>query len=173
MSIPMPYCQSATRWAGSGRYAVSLWPMSSMKTGGGSLAAIYSDPKRPLQHLAGLGDDAHLAYRVRHRITAALGLARGQEADAVGKNVGALRHRQLLHHSERRVGLEAGDNPALRGVEPSPPGIIVIAEIKDIGGARLDRHLLGRGDVVDVGRAHRGVDRTIGVGVIDDVHLGA
>ena len=49
--------------------------------------------------------------------------------------------------------LEAGDDPAAGGVELGPPGIIVVAEVEDIGGARLDRHLLGHGDVVDVGRA--------------------
>ena len=74
---------------------------------------------------------------------------------------------------ERRVGLEAGDDPAAGGVEFGPPGIVVIAEIEDIGGARLDRHLLGRGDVVDVGRGDRGIDRTVGIGIVDHVHLGA
>jgi hypothetical protein len=125
------------------------------------------------QHLADLGENAHLAHRVLHRIAAAVGLARGQEADAVGKKVAAFRHRQLFHHSERRVGFEAGDDRALRGVKLGPPSIIVIAEIKNIGGARFDRHLLSHGDVVDVCRAHRGVDRAIGMGIVDDMHLGA
>jgi hypothetical protein len=33
-------CRSATPWGGSGRFAVWLWPMSSMKTGGVSLTEI-------------------------------------------------------------------------------------------------------------------------------------
>jgi len=99
-------------------------------------------------------------------------LARGQKADVVGQNIAAPRYRQLFHHGQRRVGFEAGDDPALRGVELGPPRVIVIAEIKDIGGARFDRHLLGHGNVVDVGRAHRGVDRAVGISIVDDMHLG-
>ena len=79
---------------------------------------------------------------------------------------------QFFHHLERRVGLEAGDDPAADGVEFGPPGIIVIAEIEDIGGARLDRHLLGCGDVVDLGRGDCGIDRTVGIGVVNHVHFG-
>src|SRR4030088_1690192 len=47
------------------------------------------------------------------------------------------------------------------GIELSPPGIIVIAEIEHISGARLDRHLPGCGDIVDIGCADRGIDRTV------------
>ena len=54
-----------------------------------------------------------------------------------------------LDQVERRVGLEAGDDPAAGGVELGPPGVIVVAEVEDVGGAGLDRHLLGGGDVVD------------------------
>jgi GST-like protein len=95
-----------------------------------------------------------------------------EEADAVGEDVAAFGDRQLFHHIERRVGFEAGDDPAAGGIEGSPPGIVVIAEIEDISGARLDRHLLGHGDVVDVGRGDRGIDRTIGIGVVNHVHFG-
>ena len=79
---------------------------------------------------------------------------------------------QFFHHVERRVGLEAGDDPAADGVELGPPGVVVIAEIEDIGGARLDRHLLGHGDVVDVGRGDCGIDRAIGIGIVNHVHFG-
>ena len=80
--------------------------------------------------------------------------------------------RQFFHHVERCVGFEPGDDPATDGVEFSPPGIIVIAEIEDIGGTRLDRHLLGHGDVVDVGRGDCGIDRAIGIGIVNHVHFG-
>ena len=72
-----------------------------------------------------------------------------------------------------RIGFEARHDPAAGGIEPGPPAIIVIAEIEDIGRAGFDRHLLGRGDVVDIGRADRGVDRAIGVRVVDDMRLSA
>ena len=61
--------------------------------------------------------------------------------------------RQFVQDGERRVLLEAGDDAAAGLVELRPPAIIVVAEVEDIGGARLDRHRLGGGDVVDAGRA--------------------
>jgi hypothetical protein len=94
------------------------------------------------------------------------------QADSIGEDVAVWRDQQLFHHVERRVGLEPGHDPAADGIEFSPPGIVVIAEIKDISCARFDRHLPGRGDVVDVGRADRGIDRTVGIGIVDHVHLG-
>ena len=39
-STRMPCCRSATRWGGSGQFAVSRSPMSSSKIGGASLAGI-------------------------------------------------------------------------------------------------------------------------------------
>jgi hypothetical protein len=44
--------------------------------------------------------------------------------------------------------------------------------IEDVGRARLNRHLLGNRDVVDVGCADRGINRTIRIGIVDHVHLG-
>src|SRR3954467_6625322 len=61
---------------------------------------------------------------------------------------------------------------AAERIELRPPGIIIITEIKDIGRPRFDGHFLRYRDVVDVGRADRGINRTIGVRIIDHVHLG-
>src|SRR6202158_4230166 len=88
--------------------------------------------RQDAQHLFVVRRAPHLPHRVLHRIATALGLACGEEADAVGEGVGALRGPQLSHHVERRIGFEPGDDPAADGVELSPPGIIVIAEIEDI-----------------------------------------
>ena len=79
----------------------------------------------------------------------------------------------MLRHLERRVGLEAGDDATAGCVEFGPPAVIVVAEVEHVGRARLDRHLLGGGDVVDVGRRHYQVERLIGIGIVDDVRLGA
>src|SRR3954467_11226830 len=68
--------------------------------------------------------------------------------------------------------LQPGHDAAAERIELRPPGIIIITEIKDIGRSRFDRHFLRHRDVVDVGRADRGINRTIGVGIIDHVHLG-
>jgi len=94
-------------------------------------------------------------------------------ADAIGQDGSARRHRQCLDHRQRRVGFEPGDDAALRPVELGPPVVIVIAQVKHIGRPRLDRHRLGRGDVVDIGGGDHGIDRPVAVGIIDDVHLGA
>ena len=51
--------------------------------------------------------------------------------------------------------------------------IVVVAEVEDIGRARFDRHLLGGGDVVDVGGGHRVIDRAAEVRIVDDMRLGA
>ena len=93
--------------------------------------------RQDAQHLSSIGRDPHLPHRVLHRIATALGLTCGEEADAVGEEVFALRDRQFFHHVEWRIGIEPGDDPAADRVEFRPPGIIVIAEIEDIGGTRL------------------------------------
>ena len=69
------------------------------------------------QHLSGLGRDADLAYRVLHWIVAVSRLACWQEADAVGEDIAAGCDRQFLHHFERGVGFEAGDDAATGSVE--------------------------------------------------------
>ena len=61
----------------------------------------------------------------------------------------------------------------MRSIELGPPGIVVIAQIKDISSAGLDRHRLRSGDVVDPGWSDRRIDRPVGVGVVDHVQLGA
>ena len=124
------------------------------------------------QHLARAGHDPPFAHRVRHRVAAAATLPRPKKTDAVGEDVAVGRARQLFDQVQRRVGFEAGDDAASGGIERGPPGIIVIAQIEDVGGARFDRHRLRHRDVVDGGGADRGIDRAIGGGV-DPVHLGA
>src|SRR5512132_2485004 len=44
------------------------------------------------------------------------------------------------------------NDAASGGVHLRPPAVIVIAEVEDVGGARLDGHGLGGSDVVDLGR---------------------
>jgi hypothetical protein len=94
-------------------------------------------------------------------------------ADPVGEDRAALGHRQFLDHRQRGIGFEASDDPALCGVELGPPGIVVIAQIENVGGAGRDRHRLGGGDVVDPRRGDRGIDRPVGVGIVNDMQLGA
>lgn len=74
---------------------------------------------------------------------------------------------------ERGVGLEARHDAATGQVERGPPGIVVIAEIEHIGGTGLDRHRLGGGDVIDIGRRHGVIDRPAGIWIVDDMGLGA
>jgi hypothetical protein len=55
----------------------------------------------------------------------------------------------------------------------SPTAIIVIAEVKDMGRDRVDRHVLGGCDVVDVQHAQRCIKRAIGARVADNRKLHA
>ena len=104
-------------------------------------------------------------------------LALGQAADPVGQDDAALggrrRHRALLLHRHGGVALDPGDDPAAGRGQVRPPAVIVVAEVEDVGGAGLDRHRLGGRQVGDAGRRHRGADRLAGVGIVDDVSLGA
>ena len=63
--------------------------------------------------------------------------------------------------------------PAPGLIELGPPSVIVIAKIIDIGGLGHDGHGLGGGDVVGVCGAEGGIDRAVGVGIIDHMQLGA
>ena len=74
---------------------------------------------------------------------------------------------------QRRVGLEPRDDAAAGLIQLGPPAVVVIAEIEDVGGPRLYRHLLGGRDVVDVGGADRVIDRMTEVRIIDHMRLGA
>ena len=56
-------------------------------------------------------------------------------------------------------------------MQARPPAVIIVAEVEHIGRSRLDRHLLGGDDVVDVGRRHHEVERLVGVGVLANVSL--
>jgi hypothetical protein len=84
--------------------------------------------RQDAQHGSAIGRDPHLPHRVLHRIATALGLACGEEADAVGEDAAAPGDRQFFHHVERCVGFKAGDDPAAGSVEGRPPTIVVITE---------------------------------------------
>ena len=112
-------------------------------------------------------------HSLLHRVFPAFGLARGQEADAVGQNGRARLQRHVARLNERRVALETRDDPAIGVMELGPPGVVVIAQIEHIGRASDDRHLFGGGDVVDVGGRDGVIDRAAQIGVIDDMGLGA
>lgn len=97
-----------------------------------------------------------------------LGLPLRQIPDAIGQD-GVVVDRHPLGRGQLGDGLQAGDDPASGIVEFGPPGVVIIAKIKDIGGVRLDRHGLGRRDVVDSGNADGGINRAVGVRIVDDV----
>ena len=63
--------------------------------------------------------------------------------EPVGPDVAALWYGLLGGDGHWRVALEPGHDPAPGEVELGPPGIVVVAQIKDIGGAgRARRQLL-------------------------------
>ena len=74
---------------------------------------------------------------------------------------------------ERRILLEPRHQSAALRVELRPPGEVVIAEVEDVRRPRLDRHVFGGADVVDVGGAQRVIDGPAQVRIEDDVGLGA
>ena len=74
---------------------------------------------------------------------------------------------------ERRILLEPRHQPAALRVELRPPGEVVVAEVEDVSRPGLDRHRLGGADVVEVGGAHRVVDRPAQVRIEDDMRFGA
>ena len=125
------------------------------------------------QHFAGLDHDLNLADKTRHRIFAGGCEPFGKVTGPIAQNRRSRRDRPLLDDLERSVGLEARHNAAAGVMEPRPPAIIVIAEIENVGRPRLDRHLLGGRNVIDVGCSHRKIEWLIGIGVVDDVRFGA
>lgn len=135
---------------------------------GGRIEVVGQHP----QDGARLDLDPDLADGVAHRVAPAVRRPFRQEADPVGRHVGGTgRHRARLGHAQRGVGLKPGDDAAGSPVELRPPAVIIVAEVEDISGARLDRHRLGGGDVVDSGRGDAEVERAVGVGVKDDMAL--
>lgn len=114
-----------------------------------------------------------------------------QEADLLGEYIVRLmRHQEGFDHPQRGVRLQPRDDAAVGGVELPlrchssgcaaetfrqlrPSGIVIIAEVKDIGCASLDRHLLGRSNVVDTGGRKTEIEQAVGIRVIDDMSLGA
>ncbi len=93
-------------------------------------------------------------------------------SDTVADQCGAGGDRPLFDDFEGRVDFQPGDDAAAGLIQARPPSVIIVAEIEHIGRSRLDRHLLGGDDVVDVGRRHHEVKRLVGVGIVDDVRLG-
>ena len=93
-------------------------------------------------------------------------------ADAVREDGRARSYGALGDNRERRVDLQSCDEAASGNVEFGPPSVVVIGQIEDVSCPRSDRHGLGGGDVVDIGRGHCGVAWTRTVGVIDNVQLG-
>jgi hypothetical protein len=85
------------------------------------------------QDAAGLDLDADLANPLLHRVAAPVGLPRRQIAGAIRQDRGAGRGlRTWLDQAfgfqcQRRIGLEAGDNSAARGIEFCPPGVVISA----------------------------------------------
>ena len=85
----------------------------------------------------------------------------------------ALADAVLVYHLQRSVFLQPCHEPATSIVELRPPAVIVKPEIEYVRRAGLDRHSLGRRDVVDVGRGHRKIHRPIRVRIVHHVHLGS
>src|ERR1700722_483189 len=90
------------------------------------------------QPLAGFGLDGDFAHRLPDRIFALVALTGGQEPDVIAQNVRSLGQGHGFGLAQRRVGLEAGHQTAARAVELRPPGEVVVTEVEDIGGARVD-----------------------------------
>ena len=93
-------------------------------------------------------------------------------SEAVAEHRRADFDRPLFDDGERRVGFQPRHDATGGLMQARPPAVIIVAEVEHIGRSRLDRHLLGGDDVVDVGRRHHEVERLVAVGVIDDVRLG-
>ncbi len=125
------------------------------------------------QHVAGLDHDLDFADQTRHRVVAGSGEPLRKVSDAIAQDRRSRRHWAILGHLKRRVGLEPCDNAAVSLMKLRPPAIIVVTEVENVGGSRLDRHLLGGRDVIDVGWRHHEIEWLIGIGIVDDVRFGA
>ena len=125
------------------------------------------------QHLAGVDYDLDLAHETRHRISAGRGEPFGKVSGPIAPDRRSRWDRSILDDLKGRIGLEARNDAAARPIKRRPPAIVVIAEVKNVGGTGLDGHLLGGGDVIDVGSGHHEVERLVGIGIVDDVRFGA
>ena len=74
---------------------------------------------------------------------------------------------------ERCVDLEPRYDAAARPMQTRPPAIVVIAKVEHISRARLDGHVLGGGHIVDAGLGDLKIKGLHGVGIVDDMRLGA
>ena len=112
------------------------------------------------------------SHLVLERVAPAIGLTPRQITDAVGQYRQTRLDQALARDGEFRECFQTGDEAALLPVQRQPPTEMIVAEVEDIGGARHDGHLLRGGDVVDVGGGEGGIDRLVGVWVIDHMQLG-
>ena len=69
--------------------------------------------------------------------------------------------------------LQPGNEMAALRVERGPVAEVVVTLVEYIGGARLDRKPLGRGDVVDPHRSHRNAGRHVALRVVNHMRLDA
>ncbi len=113
------------------------------------------------------------ADRVLEGVGAAVLLARRQMADLVAEDgpVG-VGQGQVFDHRYGRVALQARHDAAAGAVQARPPGEVVVAQVEDVGGSRLDGHGLGGGDVVHLGQRDLQIERRLGIGIVDDMGLG-
>src|SRR6266849_9721901 len=128
---------------------------------GGGVQIVGQNAQSP----ASLHGHDDLADRALHGIFAAFGLTPRQKADAVAQNSRSRLDGHGFDRMERRVFLEPRHDTAAGVVQRSPPAIIIIAEVENVGSASLDRHRLGRGDIVDVRLGDHVIDRTAQVGI--------
>jgi len=121
------------------------------------------------QYLAGVDPDLDFANQPTHGVLARGGKPLGKVADMIAEDRRSHRNRAIFNDLKGGVALEAGDDAAAGPMQPRPPAVVVVAEVEDISRSRLDRHLLGSGDVVDALRRHHEIKRLVGIGIVDDV----
>src|SRR3990167_8635418 len=98
---------------------------------GGGIQIVGDDA----QGLAVVEGDANLADRVAEGVLAGGGQALGQQADAVVEQLRARWQGLLGGDGERGVLLQPGDDAAAGGVKIGPPGVVIVAQGEDVGGA--------------------------------------
>ena len=125
------------------------------------------------QRLAGLDNNPNFADEGRHRVVARSRETLWKISGPIADDRASRWHRPIFDHRERRIGLELRDNATAGLMQPRPPAVVVVTEVENVGRSRLDRHLLGDRDVIDVGRSHHEIKRLVGIRIVDDVRLGA
>ena len=115
----------------------------------------------------------NFADKGRHRVVARSRETLWKISGPIADDRASRWHRPIFDHRERRIGLELRDNATAGLMQPRPPAVVVVTEVENVGRSRLDRHLLGDRDVIDVGRSHHEIKRLVGIRIVDDVRLGA